>query len=178
MSFLFHDLDERTREYMRDEFEQDVASNRVYLSPRLNNHGTQSYPDLARQAFTDGSEVSLAASLGAPGGPYIKARETATRQGKTYEKAVRHDAAVVLAEGEFNRFYLRGLCRRAIDDDIGHLVIYRAKQVQVPRPESVAMIDTTIDPAKLLDDLRQHVGVDTALGLPPGPSSGLSARLP
>lgn len=30
----------------------------------------------------------------------------------------------------------------------------------------------------MLDDLRTHVGVDTALGLPPGPNSGLSVRLP
>jgi hypothetical protein len=30
----------------------------------------------------------------------------------------------------------------------------------------------------LLDDLRTNVGVDTALGLPAGPNSGLSAMIP
>src|SRR6266851_5569734 len=34
------------------------------------------------------------------------------------------------------------------------------------------------DPKALLTDLRSNPGVDTALGLPPGPNSGLSARLP
>jgi hypothetical protein len=82
-----------------------------------------------------------------------------------------------MAEGEFGRFYLRALCLRALADGTNHLVIYRAKAVMNPRPDSQAKIDTTIDAATLLADLRAHSGVDTALGLPPGPNSGLSARL-
>jgi hypothetical protein len=81
------------------------------------------------------------------------------------------------AEGEFNRFYARGLCRLAIEQGIQALYIYRAKAVVVPRPDSQAKIGTPIDPNALLEDLRVHQGVDTALGLPPGPNSGLSVRL-
>lgn len=56
------------------------------------------------------------------------------------------------------------------------LEIYRAGYSRSPRSESEAMIGRRIDAQALLEDLRAHAGVDTALGLPPGPNSGLSAR--
>jgi hypothetical protein len=58
------------------------------------------------------------------------------------------------------------------------LLVYRAKAVMVPRADSQAMIGIMIDAKALLADLRIHQGVDTALGLPNGPNSGLSVRLP
>lgn len=61
---------------------------------------------------------------------------------------------------------------------MSELVIYRAKQVREPRPESQAMIGKNINAKALLDDLRTHPGVEPALGLPPGPNSGLSIKLP
>jgi hypothetical protein len=84
----------------------------------------------------------------------------------------------MLAEGEFNRFYVRGLCLRAIDEGIDRLVIYRAKAVEEPRPDSNRRIGRSVNPRTLLDDLRRNAGVDTALGIPPGPNSGLSVKLP
>jgi|SRR5438093_440866 len=84
----------------------------------------------------------------------------------------------MLAEGEFNRFYLRGLCLRAVAEGISYLVIHRAKGVANPRLDSEAKIGTSVGVAALLADLRKNVGIDTALGLPPGPNSGLSAHLP
>ena len=60
----------------------------------------------------------------------------------------------MLAEGEFNRFYIRGLCLRAIASGIVDLVIYRAKQVANPRSDSALKIGTTINAQALLDYLR------------------------
>jgi hypothetical protein len=82
-----------------------------------------------------------------------------------------------LAEGEFNRFYIRGLCLRAIQDGVAELIVYRAKEVSSPRRESEAMIGARLPPERLLQDIRTHPGVDTAFGLPPGPNSGLSVHL-
>jgi len=82
-----------------------------------------------------------------------------------------------LAEGEFNRFYARGLCARAIDNGIKEVVVYRGKEVQQPRAESQAMIGKKIDATVLLEDLRNSPGVEPALGLPPGPNSGLTVHL-
>ena len=82
-----------------------------------------------------------------------------------------------MAEGEFNRFYVRGLCRRAIEDDIHGLIVYRAKAVAVPRPGSEEKIGTSVDPTAILADLRVAIGVEPALGMPPGPNSGLTVKL-
>jgi hypothetical protein len=87
-------------------------------------------------------------------------------------------AAETLGEGEFNRFYIRALCVHAINDGIKTLIVYRAKVVANARVESEMKIDTGVDPVRLLGDLRNNPGVDTALGLPAGPNSGLSVRLP
>jgi hypothetical protein len=54
--------------------------------------------------------------------------------------------------------------------------VYRGKDVQNPRPESQALIGRRLPAQSLLDDLRTAQGVEPALGLPPGPNSGLTVR--
>jgi hypothetical protein len=94
-------------------------------------------------------------------------------------RELHENAAEVLSESEFNRYYIRALARRAIEDGIAELVVYRAKQVNSPRPESEALVETTISPEDLLEDLRSHPGDEPpSLGVPSGPNSGLSVRLP
>ena len=87
------------------------------------------------------------------------------------------NANEILAEGEFNRFYIRALCRRVIAEKINELEVFRAKQVSSPRLESESKIGMKIDPNKLLKDLRENIGIDTVLGLPAGPNSGLSVKI-
>jgi hypothetical protein len=65
-----------------------------------------------------------------------------------------------------------------MEEGVEALVVYRAKEVANPRPESTALIGKSLPANRLLDDLRANVGTDTALGLPPGPNSGLSVKLP
>lgn len=177
MALNLMNLDKRTREFMLEEFERDLSSGKLYLSPRLTPKGQTQYAELLRTSITDGNDVSLEATLRGPG-ILRDAEERRTPSGGTTVAKVPTTAAETLAEGEFNRFYLRGLCRRCMADGIQELLIYRAKQVTNPRPESVANVGSKVDVAALLQDLRTHVGVDTALGLPPGPNSGLSARIP
>lgn len=175
MGFHFHNLDEKTRQFMLDEFEQDLRNNTLYFSPRLSERGRTEYPNLLREAIKTGDDSILASAI-ATGGCLSPTEPRRTRTGVTTAK-VPVTAPVTLAEGEFNRFYARGLCRRAIADGEKELVIYRAKQVTNPRPDSKAKIDTRLSPHALLQDLRTHQGVDPALGLPPGPNSGLSVKL-
>jgi hypothetical protein len=89
-----------------------------------------------------------------------------------------YNAAETLAEGEFNRYFVRGLCRRAMANGIPRLEVYRAKAVENPRPESEARIGHLIDPEAVLIDLRASQGVETALGIPPGPNSGITVKIP
>jgi hypothetical protein len=86
----------------------------------------------------------------------------------------------MLAEGEFNRFYLRGLCLRGKDDGFSHLEIYRGKAVSEPRPESQAKIGCLINVDVLLAALRSldFVSVEqSGFAIPSGPNSGLTAQI-
>src|SRR6185503_10083976 len=105
-------------------------------------------------------------------------REASQRKGKPYQKRIPEDAHITLAQGEFNRFYIRGMCLRALEDGAEYLLICRVKQVGNPRPDSDFKIGEQIPPQLLLADLRTNVGIDTAFGLPAGPNSGLSVTLP
>jgi hypothetical protein len=60
-------------------------------------------------------------------------------------------------------------------DDV---VIYRARASAHPRPESEELIETMIDAADLLEDLRLNTGEEPELGVPGGPNSGISVHLP
>jgi hypothetical protein len=177
VTFTFANLDAQTRQQMVQEIKDDVASSRLYLSPRLSPQGRQQYPALLTEAAEKHNEAWLAQEIRSRG--LLNATETRNKpKGGTTEAAVPVTAPDTLAEGEFNRFYCRGLCRRAVAESKAHVVVYRGKPVSNPRPESEAKVGAQMPAAALLNDLRTHVGVDTALGLPAGPNSGLTVRLP
>jgi hypothetical protein len=178
MSLYYPHLDERTRRLMIDEMDYDIANNQLHISPFLSGQGQRDYPNLLREALRSGTDESLAQSL-QEHRRIIRAlpRRRKGRPGYLVVSAPLN-AAEVLAESEFNRFYIRALARRAIEDGIAELVVYRAKAVNRPRPESEALIETALDPHDLLVDLRLHPDQPPTLGVPAGPNSGLSVRLP
>jgi hypothetical protein len=166
------DLDGKTRVHMVAEFERDVGANTLYEGKDLSELGREKYPKLLREALETGDDSQLEARLSEPG----IFNEMGLRQGKPVKVPI--NAPQRLAEGEFNRFYIRGLCLRALDEGKSTVVVYRARPSSSPRRESEELVDSALDAKALLEDLRESPGVDTALGLPPGPNSGLSARLP
>jgi hypothetical protein len=174
MAFTFQNLDPVTRQYMLQEVDLDVSSDKLLLSPRLTPDGEEQYPALLREAVQAHDEAWLTERLR----PYMRDTESRrTPSGGTTEAKVPYDAHESLAEGEFNRFYMRGLCARAIAEGIEHVEVYRGKQVNQPRPESQAKIGQRVSPQALLDDLRAFDGTETELGIPSGPNSGLTVRL-
>lgn len=176
MALHLENLDARTRQLMLEELALDVANGTLYISARLSDRGRADYEQLLREAITNKDEVWLAGALRSGG--RMNATESRRKPGGGFTTAkVPVTAPDTLAEGEFNRFYSRGVCRRAIEDGIPKVIVYRAKPVESPRPESQAMIGSAVDPQALLDDLRTHQGVEPALRLPPRPNSGLSIRL-
>ena len=176
MALNLVNLDKEVRTLMLDEIRADVENNKLYLSPRLSFIGREDYPTLIQKAAENNNDSWFGNGL------RKNARLNSTEQRKVKTGTIRvkvpETAANTLAEGEFNRFYLRGLCLWAIQNGISNLMIYRAKQVENPRPESELKVGTRVNPVHLLDDLRANIGIDTSLGLPPGPNSGLSAKLP
>lgn len=179
MGLEYRNLDERTRKLMLAEIERDIAENTLYLSDNLSPQGQADYPDLLRDAARGGSDVTLGAAIRSRLNSHEKPRRL--KSGELSKPPVmRSNAHEMLAEGEFNRFYMRALCLRAIEDQTGiaEVIVYRAKPVQNARSESERKIGQRVPVEALLRDLRTHQGVDPALGLPPGPNSGLSVRLP
>ncbi len=178
MSLYLENLDERTRQLMLAEMEYDIAHNQLHISPFLSGQGQRDYVSLLREAIQNGNDETLAEKLR----EHRRILRTLPRRnpkGGYSIAATPENAAQVLAESEFNRYYIRALARRAIEDGISELVIYRAKPVANPRPESEARIETSLPPEELLEDLRAHPGDEPpALGVPSGPNSGLSVRLP
>jgi hypothetical protein len=165
-------LDNETRQHMLDEIGLDKIGKGVYFSERL-RIGYDAYLSKLNLAAATGSTDSFSRELIG----CFNSHEIRTRQGRPYQSAVPYNANETLAEGEFNRFYMRAVCLRAIANGSGKVRVYRAKIVQNPRIESQFLIGKIFDARKLLDDLRINAGIDTCLGLPPGPNSGLSIEL-
>jgi hypothetical protein len=132
---------------------------------------------LVREAIRHGDETTLAESLG----EMRRITRTANRrltQGGYQIVTVPANAAEMIADEAFNRYYIRAICRRALAMGLDEVVVYRAKPVSSPRTRSEELLETAVSAADLLEDLRQHSGEKTELGIPGGPNSGISVYLP
>ena len=177
MALNYENLDETTRSYMLSEVDLDLSRNSIYMSSRLNQLGTQNYVPLLKEAITQYDDAWLAQQLRIRN--YMKEYEQRRKRGNggfTNAK-VPVTAPDTLSEGEFNRYYVRAICVRVIEENMDQVEVYRGKQVSRPRPESQAMLGKKLSAKALLEDLRKSVGVDTVLGLPSGPNSGLTIRM-
>ncbi|MEQ1346091.1 hypothetical protein [Acinetobacter seifertii] len=170
MAFNFENLNEDIRRKMLDEIEFDISNNQLYLSKRFNAKGNLNYQEILIKHIKTGNEVSFGQEL------KLSNCFNAVEQTKTGPKKVPFNAHETLSESEFNRFYIRALCLIAIESN-KELEVYRAKLVQTSRSASQEKIGNLVNPIQLLKDLRSNIGVDTALGLPAGPNSGLSLKL-
>lgn len=177
MALQYRNLDDVTRQHMAAEIAEDLKWNRLYLSSRLNGVGIAGWAELLAEAMRTNNDAWLAQEI------YRRRLLNAMEQrhhratGKVSVAKVPANAHEVLAEGEFNRFYMRGICLRAIDAN-SRPVAYRARHSENPRPESERILGQGFEPNALLAALRAEPYVDQALGMPPGPNSGLSIYLP
>ncbi|NOW95818.1 hypothetical protein [Mucilaginibacter sp. SG564] len=174
MALTYASLDETTRQYMLTEFQSDIDNNNCFLSKRFNDFGNTFYVEKMPDHILNGNDDSLAEEL--KNNDCFKSHEERKAGAGVTMVKVPITASVTFAEGEFNRFYIRGLCLRALEENM-RLEVYRARISSNPRPESEELIGSHVDPNALLQDLRDNKGIDTALGLPSGPNSGLSVKL-
>lgn len=175
MGICYENLDRSVRDLMVSELKLDVANGKLYLSQRLTDAGAQVWPQVLQEACEQHDDVWIAEVLRSNG--YIRPQEPRrTPSGGITMVKVPYTAPETLAEGEFNRLYARGLCANVLASGGTHVQVYRGKEVENPRSASQAMIGQLVPAATLLEDLRTAQGVDTALGLPAGPNSGLTVR--
>jgi len=176
MGIVYRNLDEECRKFMLEELNKDASERTLYISPRLNDVGSKSWKTILEEAIQRHDDVWISNKLRSEN--LLKDQEQRKKPSGGFTVAkVPITAPETLGEGEFNRFYARGLCLKAIKNGITEVTVYRGKQVQQPRPESEAMIGKKINAKALLEDLRKSQGVEPALGLPPGPNSGLTVCL-
>ncbi len=177
MAINFKQLDARTRAFMAQEVEGDVSRGSFYFSKRFNDRGRQEYPSLLLEAVKCHDDDWLALQLYARG--CLNHGEIKHLPKEILAVAwVPATAGVTIAEGEFNRYYMRAVCRAALEDGIPAVVVYRGKAAARPRPESEGMIGKKIPAGALLDDLRAVPGSRSRFGIPAGPNSGLTICLP
>jgi hypothetical protein len=173
--FKFENLDDTTRDAMLEAIEEAERANNIYYSTRFNEAGNKQWLPLLRQAAQEQDEHWLAYQLEANG--LMKDFEDAHKPTGGYTiKHVPHTAAETMAEGQFNRFYILGLCKRARAEGVSHLVVYRAKESAAPRPESQSLIGTRLSIDEIESQLEQtKTSFQSQLVKP---NSGISVRLP
>lgn len=163
--------DEGVRTAMLEEFDNDNAGEGVYKSTRMTFSNYQKYIPILREALEEHDEEWLAAA--------IRTLFSAVEDnGKGGTKKVPNNAHETLAEDQFNRYYIRGLSRTIVESGGGQVVVYRAKNVRDPRPDSELKIGRVFDASHVLTELRKTSirSVDAAFGVPNGPNSGISVR--
>ncbi|MCY0856446.1 hypothetical protein OMK73_24260 [Cupriavidus sp. D39] len=165
MALEYRNLDDVTRQLMAAEVAEDLRGNKLYFSPRLSPVGRAGWAELFAEAINANHDDWLAQEI------YRRRflNETEERHypatGTVSVAKVPSNAHEVLAEGEFNRFYMRGICLRAIDINT-RPVAFRARYSEKPRSESERLIGQAFEPNALLAALRAEPYVDKALGMP------------
>lgn len=174
MSFTWRDLNPESRRLIVEEIDAAIRDSTLYFSKRFNPAGTAAWPALLREAAGSHDEHWLAYQLearvlmsGLEGGH--------TPSGGYTIKHVPQTAAEALAEGQFNRYYILGLSRRAMAENRAELTVYRAKPVKEPRSASVALVGKRLRAADLIEQLRPVQSSLTHELLKP--NSGLSVHL-
>jgi hypothetical protein len=167
--------DDKVRELMLEEVEYDIKKGKIYFSPRLNDESKEKYLELLKKSIQEGDDKSFANNI-LKSGCFKPVMSKKTRSGKSEMARVPNDAHFILAEGEFNRYYLRAICLKAIANN-KELELYLSKPVESQRFEAKKLVGEIVNPTDLLNDLRENVRIDSALGLSQGPNSWLSAKI-
>ena len=130
--FDFRDLTAEVRQHMLAEIDQDIADGVLVMSKRFTDEGAAGYPPLLRSAGSENDEAWLAERL------IGSFNATELSGGKI--KDVPHNANILFAQGEFNRFYCRALCLFVLANPGYSIRVYRARQSKKPRRESEAKL--------------------------------------
>lgn len=169
MPFAFQELDAEVRGLMVGEIEAAVSEGTLYYSKRFTDAGNAGWIGLLREAARNHDEHWLAFQLESI--LAIKGAEARSKPTGGYTLAhVPNTAEETLADGEFNRYYMCAICRKAIRAG-ARVEVYRAKQGKTTRLESDALVGASYDPAALVSGVRSNPAHELTR-----PNSGLSLR--
>lgn len=159
--YVFLELDETTRALMLEELDTDLETHgHLYPSKTLTERGHADYVELVRQAIIDHDEAWLTDRI--------------NEESRVAPEPV--DAARRLARTEFNRYYIRGICRRAEQHGSTTVIPYRAHESREERQDSILLEGEPQSAPRILANLRgKAVLGDPESGLGKV-NSGMSAR--
>ncbi len=174
MPLQYENLDPTTRRYALVELESDIEAGRFHIPSRLQPGTSDQYEAMLRDAIRYYDDRWLEDHVAEI---VVEVESRRTRSGGQTIARVPVMAARILAEGDFNKYYMRGLCARAIDEERTVVEVYRARLSMEPRAESQELEGRRIDAKELLAQLRGVADRDSEAPLLGRSNSGLSVRL-
>jgi hypothetical protein len=142
------------RHFMLEELLWSLQHEKLYFSQYLTDRGGGEYPQLLYKALASGTPDSLEESLSAQG----IFREDAPKK-----------SIQTFAWDEFNKYYMRALCRWVIEHAGYALVVIRGRHSESTRSSSNTLLGQTKEASSFLNGLRQSPRIN-----PFGANSGLT----
>jgi len=174
MPLLYESLDPTTRRYALAELERDIETDAFHLSDRVRPTANVEYRRLLRDAIAYYDDAWLEERSS---DMLVDFEMRRTPSGGTTTAKLPEMAARMLAEGDFNRYYMRGVCARALDEHREVVEVYRARLSVEPRTESKELEGHRLPARDVLEYLRGQPPNDPAIAALGKPNSGLSVRL-
>lgn len=173
MPLQYQNLDPTTRRHAIAELDADLESGAFHASDRLRPTDVAEYQRLLRESLRYYDDLWLEQHV-----PdlLVDFETRHTKSGGQTTAKLPEMASRMLAEGDFNRYYMRGVALRAMQED-RELEVYRARLSLEPRPESAEVEGQRVAPRELLDYLRGVTSVAPDAARLGRPNSGLSVRL-
>jgi hypothetical protein len=164
MGLRYENLDEITRRYMVEEIEHSIGRHELYRYKEFTDDGWKDYPEVLIKAAKEGDDDFLSVTL---------------YHSNCFRLDSLRESYSIFAEAEFNRIYIRALCRRAIDEN-KRLQVYMAKPTEETKEDDLKL-GQFIKPEQLLMLLRDQesrgTSIEEILGIQLPPNSGISVRL-
>lgn len=159
------------------EFEDELGG-QPYRPKLLSGEGWRQFPRLMRDAIEGGDETTLARALNRP--DYFQDGTRATKTGRSRVRTSPDSASRMLGLSEFNTWYVRGLCRRLIEEDVDACEVYLADLAVTPRCECTGWEGETFSVEDVYNGHRAQyhgAGADRrAFSVPCGPDCHYSIR--
>jgi hypothetical protein len=157
LQHLNDDLAPEVRRLMIAELGWSLEHGKLYYSKHFAPPGYKEYPQLLAQSLGVSDPDGLEEALNEPG---------------YFQPDAPKKAAQTFAWDEFNKYYMRGLCRLAQIVSGSELWVVRGRHSKNPKPESNRLLGTAKNPAAFLSGLREVPKVN-----PFGANSGLTLAL-
>src|SRR4029079_9111837 len=151
-----------------------IASGAFHASDRLRPTAVADYQRLLREAIRYYDDLWLEQHAN---DLLVDFEPRTTRSGGQTTAKLPEMAARMLAEGDFNRYYMRGVALRALETDPQVVEVYRARLALEPRAESAEMEGHQLSARDVLNYLRGQQSADPTTLRLARPNSGLSIRL-